>query len=176
MLLCVSRAWNRAPNTCLTRRISVGNQWRSQGRLQAWRCEAYSPQSPPSDTEPASPSVCLPSLPLPAISNRFPIYDAAATSARTTVYGLPSLAATSIASRTSFVVCVPIASATPPSLQGQAGFTHALRAITALSVPHSVADGCVPTPSGSHVRFRHGHSTRSAKIYAYTFHAHCIIT
>lgn len=76
-----------------------------------------------------------------------------------TAFGLPSLAATSIASRTSFVVCVPIASATPPSLQGQAGFTHTLRVITALSVPHSVADGCAPTPSGS-CNLRHGHQPR----------------
>ena len=95
----------------------------------------------------------------PPISNRFPIYDAAATPAWTTVYGLPSLAATNIASRTTFVVCVPIASAPPPSLQGQASFANALRAITAFSVPHSVAQGRVPTPSGS-CALRHGHPPR----------------
>ena len=95
----------------------------------------------------------------PPISNRFPIYDDAAPPARTTVYGLPSLAATNIASRTTFVVCVPIASAPPPSLQGQASFANAFRAITAFSVPHSVAQGRVPTPSGS-CALRHGHPPR----------------
>lgn len=70
-----------------------------------------------------------------------------------------SLAATNIASRTTFVVCVPIASATPPSLQDRASFTHTLRVITALSVPHYVADGCAPTPSGS-CNLRHGHQPR----------------
>lgn len=62
-----------------------------------------------------------------------------------------SLAATNIASRTTFVVCVPIASDTPSSLPGRIGFTNTLRVITALSVPHSVANGSVPTPLG-HMR------------------------
>ena len=95
----------------------------------------------------------------PNLAHQFPIYDAAAVPARTTVYGLPSLAATSIASRTPFVVCVPIASATPPSLQDRACFTNTLRVITAFSVPHSVADSCAPTPSGSYT-LRHGHSAK----------------
>ena len=70
-----------------------------------------------------------------------------------------SLAATSIVSRTTFVVCVPIASATQPSLQNRACFAHTLRVITALSVPHSVADGCVPTTSWS-CDLRHSHQPR----------------
>lgn len=102
----------------------------------------------------------------PNLAYQFPIYDAAAVPAWT-AFGLSSLAATSIASRTPFVVCVPIASATPSSLQGRIGFAHTLRVITALSVPHSVASGCALTPSGSPV-LRHGHKA-IALIYAYTF-------
>lgn len=87
-----------------------------------------------------------------------------------------SLATTSIASRTPFVVCVPIASATPSSLQGRIGFTNALRATTALSVPHSVADGCVPTPSGS-CGLRHGHLPYElARFTPIPSVSHCIIT
>ena len=78
-----------------------------------------------------------------------------------------SLAATNIVSRTTFVVCVPIASATPSSLPGRIGFTNTLRVITALSVPHSVANGSVPTPSGSHAPSVT--ATNQGWIYAYTF-------
>ena len=78
-----------------------------------------------------------------------------------------SLAATNIVSRTTFVVCVPIASATPSSLPGRIGFTNTLRVITALSVPHSVANGSVPTPSGSHAPSVT--ATSQGWIYAYTF-------
>ena len=77
-----------------------------------------------------------------------------------------SLATTSIVSRTTFVVCVPIASATQPSLQNRDCFAHTLRVTTALSVPHSVADGCVPTTTWSCASVT---ATSRGWNYAYTF-------